>query len=184
MVSGRPPVAAGVNTTFTTYLVILYIATPPLAFIGGYIGYDLYRLATGARQPNDTKWYVWLLAFCCLTYYLLYIYLQYRRRDHLILQRKPPSKVGPIVYGVLIVLVSWAWTESSNRMEIFEVLNVSGPMILCLADCLIVNHVAAWHQAEVLESPDSYKFQFSLGTLFFSVVGFGAYASGLVVILR
>jgi len=171
------------DVSITTYLITLYIATPPLAFIGGYIGYDLYRLASGARQPNETKWYVWALAFCCLGYWLLAIYLQYRRRDQLIMQRKPPSLIGPTLYGAIIVGFSMLWMDSARSSRFVEILMLT-PVTLCLADCLIVNQIAAWHQAEILEPADSYKFQFSLGTLFFSVVGFGAYASGLVVILR
>src|SRR5262245_12259365 len=47
----------------TVFLIVFYIGTPPIVAIGAYIGYDLYRLASGARQPNETKWYVWVLAF-------------------------------------------------------------------------------------------------------------------------
>lgn len=177
------PALSGSDSSLQAFFATLYIATPPILLIGAYIGFDLYRLAAGSRQPNETKWYVWALAFCCMGYFLLCLWLQYRRRDQMILQRKPPSLIGPLIYGVILFGITLVGLESKSREGFLQFLQTT-PFTLCLADCLIVNRVASWHQQGRLAPPDTHKFQFSLATLFFGTLLFGAYATGLVMILR
>jgi len=173
------------NFSVNELLITLYIVLPPIAAIGAYVGHDLYRLASGSRPPNETKWYIWVLALCCFSYLTVCLWFQYRRRSKLIQERQPASLLGPIIYGAVIFILSSMVLDPAKRSAsmFMEILQISS-LALFLADCIIVNYVANCMQADLLAPPDSHKFQFSLRTLFFGTLLFGAYASGLVMILR
>jgi hypothetical protein len=164
-----------------------YILAPLAAALGAFLGYDLNRLATGARQPKETHGCIWVIGFLLLQWIVVFLYLQTCRRNALILERGRPSGVGPALYAALIVcwiLLAGGVANEDTTSWFVGAAFTTGVLSLFFADCLAVNAIARWNNEGLLAAPSGHTFQFSLSTLFFGTLALGAYASGLALIVR
>jgi hypothetical protein len=161
--------------------------------VGALIAFETYKMLMGLRPFREIKWYVWLiLFFICLQYIILPFLIQYLRRKWIIFDGKSPGWLAPIFYSAWMLLMSWVCyqeaTRSSSTPNKLEVtaLCMFGAVLgaLFLGDCLIVNALAKARDEKRILPPPAHNFQFSLGAMLATVIGLGAYVSGLVLIFR
>jgi len=177
-----------------TLLIAVYIGVPPAAAIGGGIGFELYRLAARSREPREVGCLMWVvLGLCVLGWTAPLFYAQYWRRRKTIIEAGRVGWVGPVLYGMLLVVVAClclilvlhgdAKAVAARFCEAMIPAPIYGGLIsLFLADCIVVNLIAKLYQQERLAAPHTHNIQYSLATLLYGSLALGAYGTGLVLI--
>ncbi|MCY3019944.1 MAG: hypothetical protein NTW87_13060 [Planctomycetota bacterium] len=163
----------------------LIIGVPPAVLVGAVAGFELYRVAVGSREWRPVGCLVWVLLVVPLGYMAPLLYLQYRRREKLILERAPIRWWLPAVYGVILLLIDLTACEFSMRDERRILLICGGGFLsLFLSDSVLVNVIARWRNEGRLAPPVSHTFQYSLGTLLIFVLGMGAWMTALAKLFK
>jgi len=167
------------------FVNMLYTGTPIVALMGAVIGFEAHRLATGARKPFPSQWYLWVIAFFFISPLTLFFLPSSRLRRRLIVEGKQPSGFWPVCYGLLLIGAVLIPLSPSRQSELFYLYaGLATFVVLFLADSLVINRIALWNQQQRLSVVGGQKVQFSLSTLFLGSLLIGAYISGLVLILR
>ena len=151
-------------------LQTLVVVLPPAALLGAAVGFEVYRLAAGSRQPREIGCVIWLLFVLVMSYFAFVLFLMFSRRKKLIVEGKPVSWYLPLGLTILNVLLCFV-----PGLIILIVM-----LSLLISDCIVVNMVALWLQRGRLAAPQSHNIQFSLGTLMIFMLGLGAWLTALV----
>ena len=186
---------SGYTIRWTSILIqtfsVIFVAAPPAALFGSAVGFELYRLAAGSRQPRETGCVTWtvgclMASVCFLGPLVMLFYLQSAARKNYILQSKSGAWAYPVFYIVIMMCISlWTISAVNHRRAGYNedlglVFGLNCFLALFLADSIMVMIIGRLTDKCLLAEPQTHRFQFSLGTMMLVSLGLGAYISGLI----
>ena len=162
---------------------VLFVMVPPAAALGAAFGHNLYKRANSDEPSRPLGCAGWCLVFLCFQFSIVPLYLSHRHRRYALNYDRTTIYL-PALYMVTSVffavgIFSFDRSFSVGTAMVYAALSAAGA-----CDALLINRIVNLRKVGMLAPPDTEKFQFSLGTLLIFVWGFGAWITGLVMLVR
>ncbi|MCK6473199.1 MAG: hypothetical protein L6R28_15755 [Planctomycetes bacterium] len=193
--------SAALQPSLAQVTMALYFTVLPMALLGAYFGFEIYRVLACSRRPLRLPGPVWfVLLLLSLPYGIAFwlvlpLYLQFRLRERVLHGVEGSTGFASFVH--LVYLLVWVVAlfvgvgllsgglVAGRRLEhLVPGLAICAWSIVWLGDYALVMAIASWRSTRILAPAKVHTVQFTLGALMTFIFVVGTWVAGLVKIFE